>query len=348
MSATALLPDLTDILDRLQNILKKRRVVEVSGIVLPRHFVTRYLVPKIHLFVNMAGRNWCFTLNNPTFDSQGLLAILNADESVRYAVFQLEKGESETEHFQGYVEFSKVRKIGGLKKLLPRAHWETRKGTREQARDYCMKSDSRVQEPVEIGDFSKGGQGARADLVSAMSLVKQGKTDLEIAEAVPSVWLRYSRGLREYKRLCTPARTTKTLVRVFLGPTGTGKSRKAFEEYPGAYFKPRGEWWDGYEGQATVVLDDYTGWLPYSFLLNLFDRYPLLVPFKGGFSQMVATTIIVTTNFRPEDWYTDKVRHPNAPLLRRIEEIVLFETPQVHVDNLTIEQLIEYLVTPEQ
>lgn len=285
----------------------------------------------------MAGRNWCFTWNNPNVDNDALKALLSADESVRYAVFQLETGENGTDHFQGYIEFAKVRKLGGLKKLLPLAHWEARKGTRDQARDYCMKKDTQKSPPVELGDFSKGGQGARADLVSAMSLVKQGKTDLQIAESVPSVWLRYSRGLREYKRLCTPPRTSKSWTRVFYGPTGTGKSRKAFEEYPDAYFKPRSEWWDGYEGQATVILDDYTGWLPYSFLLNLLDRYPLLVPFKGGYSQMVATTIIITTNFRPEEWYSDKVRHPNAPLLRRIDEIVEFKEGTAHVDRLDLD-----------
>lgn len=274
-------------------------------------------------------RTWCFTWNNPAgLDAETPLVQFDWSvfgDSLKYGVAQLERGESGTLHWQGYVEFSKPRKLGGMKKCIPAAHFESRKGTQTQARDYCMKTEGRVQGPFEFGDFKDSGQGKRTDLVSAMKLVKDGKTDFEIAEELPSVWLRYSRGLREYKRICIPSRKTKTHVSVYYGPTGTGKTRRAFESDPSAYFKPRGDWWDGYEGQATVIIDDFTGWLPYSFLLNLLDRYPLLVPYKGGFHNFGSTKIIITSNFKPSEWYNDKVKHPDAPLLRRIEEVVEFK-----------------------
>lgn len=286
----------------------------------------------------MAGRNWCFTFPAGPFVVIPFSWTAMEEFGLRYGVCQLEEAPTTGyEHFQGYMEFSKVVKLGSLKKRWPSAHFEPRRGTRDQARDYCMKEDTRKSGPYEFGDWSKGGQGTRNDIVSAMALVKDNVDEIEIAEAMPTVWLKYHRGLREYKRMRTVKRDFKTVVQVFYGPTGTGKSRRAYEENPDAYFKPRGDWWDGYAGQDTVVLDDFTGWLPYSFLLNLLDRYPLLVPFKGGFHQFTSRKVVITSNFRPSQWYTDKEKHPTAPLLRRIEEIIEFkkdENPLVTAEDL--------------
>lgn len=299
-------------------------------------------------------RTWCFTWNNPPgLDSTSNLIQFDwtvFGDSLRYGVAQLERGESGTIHWQGYVEFTKPRKLGGLKKAIAAAHFEQRRGTPTQAREYCMKPEGRVSGPFEFGNFKDGGQGKRTDLVSAMSMVKDGKTDQEVAEEMPAVWLRYSRGLREYKRICLPPRTFKTEVFVYWGPTGTGKTRRAFEEHPGAYFKPRGDWWDGYEGQTCVVIDDFSGWLPYTFMLHLLDRYPLLVPYKGGFHQFSSRTVIITSNFHPSAWYNDKVKCPDGPLLRRLDSIVEFApTPESleelgNLDDLNSQEIRELIL----
>lgn len=41
------------------------------------------------------------------------------------------------------------------------------------------------------------------------------------------------------------------------GPTGTGKSRSVRERFPDAFIKNPSKWWDGYEGQKEVIIDDY-------------------------------------------------------------------------------------------
>lgn len=50
-------------------------------------------------------------------------------------------------------------------------------------------------------------------------------------------------------------------VEVFWGTTGTGKSRRAWDEAGvGAYSKcPRSKFWDGYQGQENVVVDEFRG-----------------------------------------------------------------------------------------
>lgn len=84
-----------------------------------------------------------FTLNNP-----GDQPLEFDPNIVKYAVWQLEEGNNTgTPHYQGYVELVRKRALSRLHQLIPclaRAHIESRRGTAKQARDYCMKEDTRV------------------------------------------------------------------------------------------------------------------------------------------------------------------------------------------------------------
>jgi hypothetical protein len=46
-----------------------------------------------------------------------------------------------------------------------------------------------------------GPSGGRVDVVDAMQMVKDGYTDLEVADAMPGVWIRHCVGLKRYRRL---------------------------------------------------------------------------------------------------------------------------------------------------
>lgn len=85
-------------------------------------------------------RNWCFTLNNPAADDLAAVEALNAREDVRRLVVGDEIGESGTPHLQGYLRLASSARLSGMKKLLPRAHWEPRKSRLESdATAYCKK-----------------------------------------------------------------------------------------------------------------------------------------------------------------------------------------------------------------
>lgn len=262
----------------------------------------------------MTSRNWCFTLNNP----RGQINVdLESSPNVRYAVYQLEMGEEGTTHYQGYVEFSKPQRLSAMKKLLVGAHFESRRGTREQAREYCMKEDTRIEGPYEIGSFEAGGQGARIDVIKLKDDLKKGDTDVQLFENHTAAYLRYYRAIGHIRHIITPPRNTKTIVTYIYGPPGTGKSYMAWQLHPNAYPKQRSQWWCGYTSGQSVILDEYYGWLPWGSLLQLMDEYPLTVETKGGQAQFTAPEIIITSNKLPEQWYDQS--YPIAALIRRID-----------------------------
>lgn len=125
----------------------------------------------------------------------------------------------------------------------------------------------------------------------------------KIADEEFDVWVSHYRAFERFLLMKQKPRNHDVVVHVLQGPTGTGKSKWAMDHYPDAYWKQRSNWWDGYAGHETVVIDEFYGWLPFDLLLRVCDRYPLLVETKGGQVQFVAKTIIFTTNQLPAQWY---------------------------------------------
>lgn len=147
----------------------------------------------------------------------------------------------------------------------------------------------------------------------------------EVLEEHPSVLVKYARGLQYAAMLLSKARDpgVAPTIEVYWGASGTGKTRKAIDENPGAYIltKPNGNscvWFDGYEGQSCLILDEFYGWVQYDLLLRLLDRYPLKVQTKGGFVEMSATKFIITSNKPWKEWYPN-IQEQSA-LERRFRE----------------------------
>lgn len=107
---------------------------------------------------------------------------------IRYMIYQKEKcPKTGTEHYQGYAEFHKKITIPTFKDLIndPKAHCERRIGTRDEARLYCMKEETRLEPYVEQGKWENGGQGSRTDLHNIIEHFEQGGTDYDFLKAHP-------------------------------------------------------------------------------------------------------------------------------------------------------------------
>lgn len=248
-------------------------------------------------------RAWMFTINNPDDDQ-----VPSSWPNVKFATWQKEVGENGTLHLQGYVLWTKQHRLSSCKAVHPTAHWEPRQGTHDQAVAYCNKDDTREDGPWTVGEAPSPGR--RSDLEAVKKIIDEGGTLLEVAEAHFGSFCRYNRGFQLYRTLKTPLRDFHTHTRVFWGPPGTGKTRRAaFEAGPHAFWlappnhKKGSVWWDGYDGHTDVVIDEFYGWLPFNNLLRLLDRQPFRVQTKGGTVNFVGRNVWITSNKPPHQWY---------------------------------------------
>lgn len=287
----------------------------------------------------MTHRAWVFTLNNPPSDNLDI-----DDWPCKYLVFQKEVGANGTEHFQGYVEFCKPIRISGVRKLLDRAHWEPRRGTREEARAYCTKEDTRVLGPWEFGEFEKSSQGARTDVEGIKKRVMEGAPLKSIFEENTLEWLKFSRAIEKARLLYQVKRDWEVNVIVLVGGTGVGKTRYVREVAPAAYWKQPSTWWDGYDGESEVILDDFYGWLPFHELLRVLDRYQHKVQFKGGNTEFLARTIYITSNKTPDKWYDSTKCHLPA-LYRRLTKLYYVDSDGERQPCDSITELIQLAST---
>jgi len=279
---------------------------------------------------------WCFTINNPstTWNSPAdFMADVHGHPThkVRYLVFQLEKGDNGTLHWQGYVEFMRSVRFGIVQVLMKgKAHLEPRRGTRSQARMYCMKTDSREDGPWEVGDWRSGGQGTRNDLVAVADEIERGATEATIASHFPVCYIKYHSGLNKLICLNVKERTEPPTVILCYGPTGTGKTKYCYDTWPELYRKPcESRWFDKYQSQQVLLIDDFGGRaskMSLLYLLQLLDRYPIIVEAKGRYISMQATTIVITTNSHPRLWYDYSRREESyRALARRVHLVYYFK-----------------------
>ncbi|AMH87752.1 replication-associated protein [Pacific flying fox faeces associated circular DNA virus-8] len=244
-------------------------------------------------------KDYCFTVNNYDDDGVRLLSGLVQGGIAGYICFGYECGESGTKHLQGFIQFTRKVRFSTVQASLPKGtHIEKRRGTPEEASEYCKKEGNYHEE----GKLSKSGN--RSDLEAVAKEVARGASDFQIAETFPAVFVRYYRGLRELRCVLNGnvQRSWKTRCHVYYGYPGSGKSLQA---------EPIGY-----------------GWIVFDELLKICDRYPYRVPIKGGYRNFVARDIFITSNSGPDSWYPNVFeREPikREAMSRRFEYVIEFK-----------------------
>lgn len=209
--------------------------------------------------------------------------------------------------------------MAGLKKLpiegFATAHWETARGTSEQARDYCKDPDTGDPDwPVKFIEHGKcPSQGDRSDLTPLQEVCKQIKRGTPMASIAierPDIIVKHSRGLVFLESLVQRPYTHFDLRGLWIyGLPGVGKTRSVMEHYGRdmIFDKSQSKWWDLYSGQHVVLLDDYakTGADLGDMFKRWADRYSCSGEIKGGTVHLRHRVFVVTSNYTPEECWDD-------------------------------------------
>lgn len=295
-------------------------------------------------------QRFVFTLPNYTEDEYNwLVCCENWPRPPKWVIIGKEIcPKTNTPHLQGACSLTQQIAFSTLKQWpgFTRAHIEAMKGTVQDSVDYCSKED---KTPFEYGDRPKVG-GKASYLVSAITALEAGRTVRELAvegghgEAI----IRNYQGLTHYRSLRRPHRDPKRppVVIWINGPTGTGKTRFAYDfarnlyGADGTYICNTSnlQWFDGHDGQPAAIFDDFRAkGVPFHYLLRICDRYPLDVPYKGGFSRWCPELIIFTSPKDVDNTFYERGQHIPEDIRQLKRRITLcIQLPEEEAETINL------------
>lgn len=263
-------------------------------------------------------RGWVFTINNPTEWDEVDLA--NLKNEADYLIYGKETGECGTPHYQGFVRFLNARSFASVKSLLPRAHVELQRGAAWQAADYCRKEG----DFQEFGNVPSKPSGSKTKLMwkQCIEWAESGELD-KIKEEYPHIYLLHMPKLLAIRRRQLGILPGSLSNEWWVGPTGSGKSRRLWELYPDHYSKGLNKWWCGYGDEPVVAIEemdpDHGKYLGH-FLKIWADRYPFSPEIKGAHIKKIRPEkIIVLSNYTIDECF--ERAQDRLPIKRRFKTV---------------------------
>lgn len=244
-------------------------------------------------------RSYCFTLNNYTEDEEKNVIKLNGVAT--YVCYGREVGESGTPHLQGFVQFASGKSLSAAKRALPRAHLEVRKGSITQAVEYCQKDGDFHEVGTRPLDSAGKGSNEKERWENVRELARAGRVE----EIDADVYVRFYGTLRRIAKdhMAAVSDLEGCCGEWYWGVPGAGKSYIARQENPGAYLKMANKWWDGYQGEDVVIMDECElsagNWAGHHLKIWA-DRYAFIAEIKGEARRIRPKKIIVTSNYSLE------------------------------------------------
>jgi len=247
---------------------------------------------------------FCFTLNN--YNDLEIQSLDENEFKYTYLLYGYEIApKTGTPHLQGYMQFKFCKRRDTLSRINPRIRWAEAKGSDEDNWTYCTKG----LKYKEFGTRVLKQQGKRNDLDKIKEDLFNGRELEEIMLDNPMLYHKYGRTMEKnsrsiYRRLI---KNWLTSCKWLWGKTGVGKSRQAFENFnPLTHYVWRNDkgWQDDYNGEDTVIINDFRGEIAFQDLLQMIDRYNYYIRRRGKSPLLFSSKhIIITSSLHPKDVY---------------------------------------------
>lgn len=256
-------------------------------------------------------RHWQLTLNQTEYFNN-VWEYLTSRKNCIYAIACEETAPS-TGHIHNHIYAQYNIPVALSIKKCCGAHIENCRGTPQENVNY-IKKDGKII--AEYGEFRSWG-GNRMPTIKEVQEMSEADVCTLPANLINCV--KKIRNEVPGERYWKPV-----YVEWHYGPTGSGKTRKAFEdgaepvEYHNGFFTDWG-------GARVIVLEEMRGQIPYPELLKILDDYHnyYKVNIKGGFKYVDLDKVYITSPKTPHDCYPNQDRVDSIKQLdRRINEII--------------------------
>lgn len=273
-----------------------------------------------------------------TRSKEELLEYVKSIKDVQCAIVCHENHhETDGEHLHAWVKFSIKQRIGSGKwgSLFD---WDGAHGHYDKVTCSTRSIADTVKYVMKDGDVTVWNCDAEALMNPGKSHVR--KYDNEKILNTPMKQLvdegvinikdvtAYQRGIAAYKLLEKPG-IKKNCRGIWLcGPAGCGKStwaKQLGDHLGGWYEKAQNKWWDGYEGEKVVILDDLDTETLLHYLKKWADKFPCKGEVKGATVWLHHDWFVVTSNFHIRDIVekTGDAEHFYDAVVRRFKELSL-------------------------
>jgi len=257
--------------------------------------------------LGVVSKSWIFTINNYTEEDVRMVRAVPCQRII--AGFEVAPTTG-TPHIQGAIVFKKATRCKGVCAMLGgRARCKQMAG-KWCDQSYCAKDG----EIVRMEDNTS--QGKRVDLEGFRTAIKRNAGDIELLDKHLTEVAKYPRLMHFARAAYSKERGRefrKVEVHVLWGEGGSNKSRQAMYTEDGvrktdSYVVPKTEnlkWFMDYQGESTIIINDFYGGCKWSRFLDLLDGHQMCVEVKGAHVYAEWTTVIITSNKHPDGWYRE-------------------------------------------
>jgi hypothetical protein len=273
-------------------------------------------------------KHWVLTINN--YDSRDISRFEDLKEFAQYFIYGKEVGENGTAHLQCYMVGNKQLTVPFLLRLWPRHYREVAKGTPEQASNYCKKEGDYVEWGIlPSPKYQAGAKATSEKWAQIRDDAKIGNFD----SISPKIFITHYRSLKQIHYDYAPP--VDDLLDVcgewIYGPPGIGKSHKARAMNPLIYNKMANKWWDNYNNEPAILIDDFDkthSCLGYHLKIWA-DRYKFRAEMKNFSKVIRPAKIVITSNYSIDEIF-DHCEVLREAIKRRfkVSHMVQLATPQ--------------------
>lgn len=222
-------------------------------------------------------------------------------------------------HLQGFAYCAKAQKFGYYKKAFGNTHFEKCRGDLASNESYCKKDGHWTeygQKPM--------GNGKKRTLEVFCDRLKKGDRLVDCVRDDPVTFAMYCNGLRTISGMLQTPYEHDCVRGVWIyGVPGAGKSHYARNRFDDIYIKAQNKWFDGYNGEKTILLDDFDVGKPLGHYLKIWgDKWACSGEFKGGKVHLQHHFFVITSNYSIEEMFPDDILLQDA-IKRRFEIIYM-------------------------